>query len=76
MLLSQQSLSQNPHRVSAKELLERGQGAGGLEEGGSQGAGGSVRRRGSPWKDKRFSVIQEEPGEERRSKESLLNDRK
>ena len=68
-LLAQQTPGANPHRVSARELLERGAGE---EPGGHQGGGGSLRKARSPWKDQRFSVIQEEPGEEGRSRETLL----
>ena len=71
-LLAQQTPGSNPHRVSARELLERGAG----EEPGHPGGGGSLRKARSPWKDQRFSVIQEEPGEEGRSRESLLNGRR
>jgi len=71
-LLAQQTPVQNPHRVSAKQLLERTGEVESSQTGG--GGGGSVRKRNSPWKDKRFSVIQEEPGEENgKSRESLLN---
>lgn len=71
-LLAAQTPGQNPHRVSAKELLEREK-----EEGFSRGeeSQGSMRRRGQQWKDQRFSVIQEEP-EEGRSRESLLSNRR
>ena len=64
-LLAQQSLGPNPHRPTARELLERSaQAKAGVQEpghGASPGkAGGSLRKRNSPWVDKRFSVIQEE----------------
>ena len=74
-LLAAQTPGQNPHRVSAKELLEkeREDGVGGLAR-GEEGQG-SMRRRGQQWKDQRFSVIQEEP-EEGRSRESLLSSRR
>ena len=70
-LLAQQSPGQNPHRISARELLERtGPGQTGSVTGSVTGSlittsshsklGGSARKRPSPWTDKRFSVIQEE----------------
>ena len=66
-LLAQQSLSPNPHRPTARELLERSASAtarpGASEPvyGASPGKpAGSHRKRTSPWVDKRFSVIQEE----------------
>ena len=65
--MAQQSLSPNPHRLTARELLERSAKepakAGAQESvyGASPGKpGGSLRKRTSPWVDKRFSVIQEE----------------
>ena len=73
-LLAAQTPGQNPHRVSAKELLEKEREEGvGLTR-GDEGQG-SMRRRGQQWKDQRFSVIQEEP-EEGRSRESLLSSRR
>ena len=75
-LLAAQTPGQNPHRVSAKELLEKEKEEGvGLTR-GDEGQG-SMRRRGQQWKDQRFSVIteQEEP-EEGRSRESLLSSRR
>ena len=70
-LLAQQTPGQNPHRISAKELLEKTKSSppGSLE---SQGLTkpGPVRKRSSPWVDKRFSVIQEEA--ETGSRETLL----
>ena len=63
-LLAQQTLGSNPHRISAKQILEKSApGAGhNLENNSSQKAqvGGSLRKRQSPWVDNRFSVIQEE----------------
>ena len=66
-LLAQQSPGPNPHRPSARELLERSASASakpGASEpvyGASPGKpAGSLRKRTSPWVDKRFSVIQEE----------------
>jgi hypothetical protein len=53
--------------------------AGGHEAAGSSqvvgGGGGSLRKKTSPWRDNRFSVIQEEAEQEesRRSRENLLN---
>ena len=68
-LLAQQSLGQNQHRISAKEMLEKSS-PGGNISGQDQSftnytsshnkVGGSLRKRNSPWVDKRFSVIQEE----------------
>ena len=64
-LLAQQTPGQNPHRISAKELLEKTKSSppGGQQE--SQGGlshtkPGGGRKRSSPWVDNRFSVIQEE----------------
>jgi len=71
-LLAQQATGQNPHRISAKELLEKSVADKEAPEGckSSQKSGGSLRKRSSPWKDNRFSVIQEEI---EGSKENLLN---
>ena len=73
-LLAAQTPGQNPHRVSAKELLEKEREEGSGLTRGEEGQG-SMRRRGQQWKDQRFSVIQEEP-EEGRSRESLLSSRR
>ena len=61
-LLAQQSPSQNPHRISAKELLEKSASsqAENVYTSSHNKLGGSARKRSSPWVDKRFSVIQEE----------------
>ena len=71
-LLAQQAMSQNPHRMSAKELLEKSVADKEAHDPckSSQKSGGSLRKRSSPWKDNRFSVIQEEI---EGSKENLLN---
>eukprot|EP00090_Calanus_glacialis_P047494 TRINITY_DN989_c0_g1_i1.p1 TRINITY_DN989_c0_g1~~TRINITY_DN989_c0_g1_i1.p1 ORF type:complete len:1577 (+),score=288.14 TRINITY_DN989_c0_g1_i1:339-5069(+) len=71
-LLAQQAMGQNPHRMSAKELLEKSITDNEAHEPckSSQKSGGSLRKRSSPWKDNRFSVIQEEI---EGSKENLLN---
>ena len=80
-LLSQQPLSNNPHRRSAKEQLLAAENAAGnssllpppFNDGNTAGAvGGSFRKRNG-WRagGERFSVIQEE-GEERKSRENLL----
>jgi len=71
-LLAQQAMGQNPHRMSAKELLEKSVSDNEAREPckSSQKSGGSLRKRSSPWKDNRFSVIQEEI---EGSKENLLN---
>ena len=73
-LLAQQSPGQNPHRISAKELLEKTKetketplstvSLGHTKPGGA-------RKRSSPWVDNRFSVIQEEM-EGGGSKENLI----
>ena len=76
-LLAQKSMGQNPHRISAKELLDSSKSD--IEkielENSSHktGSGGSLRKKSSPWKDKRFSVIQEEP--EGGSRENLLSNK-
>ena len=68
-LLAQQSMGQNPHKISAKEMLEKSAlgGPGGASQepiynytSSQTKVGGSIRKRSSPWVDKRFSVIQEE----------------
>ena len=69
-LLAQQSPGQNPHRISAKELLEK------TKETKEplalvQTKPGGARKRSSPWVDNRFSVIQEEM-EGGGSKENLI----
>ena len=71
-LLAQQSMGQNPHRISAKELLEKSALESEAHEPckSSQKPGGSLRKRSSPWKDNRFSIIQEEI---EGSRENLLN---
>ena len=77
-LLSQQPLSNNPHRKSAKEQLLAAENAAGNSSllppfnDGNAGVGGSFRKRNG-WRGggERFSVIQEE-GEERKSRENLL----
>ena len=71
-LLAQQAMGQNPHRMSAKELLDKSATDNEAPEPckSSQKSGGSLRKRTSPWKDNRFSVIQEEI---EGSKENLLN---
>ena len=75
-LLAQQSLGQNPHRISAKELLDKSAlGTGGNSQepiynySSSQTKLGGRSKRSSPWVDKRFSVIQEE---NEGSKENLI----
>ena len=76
-LLAQQSLGQNPHRPSAKEMLEKSAGNNNQEpiyNSSSQNKIGcsSIRnKRSSPWVDKRFSVIKEEETEG--SKEELID---
>ena len=65
-LLSQQSPGQNPHRISARELLEK---TAPVQSSHSRLGTGSARKRSSPWVDKRFSVIQEEM---EGSKENLI----
>ena len=83
-LLSQQPLNQNQHRISAKEILlnqapepsssQVNGGSGGSGSGGSfGGSGGSLRKRTSPWRDPRFSVIQEENEENRKSRDNLCD---
>lgn len=69
-LLAKQSTSQNPHRTSAKELLQKSENGAVEPFYSSQKVGGSFRKRPSPRKDHRFSVIQEEI---EGSKENLLN---
>jgi hypothetical protein len=71
-LLAQQTPGQNPHRVSAQELLKTAESgaASPLKTGG--GSGGSLRKKTSPWRDNRFSVIQEE-AEMDKSRENLLD---
>ena len=69
-MLAQQSPAQNPHRISAKELLEK------TKETKEplalvQTKPGGARKRSSPWVDNRFSVIQEEM-EGGGSKENLI----
>ena len=64
--MAQQSPGQNPHRVSAREMLERS--AAPAPSPGT--APGPRSKRTSPWVDKRFSVIQEEA--ETGSRETLL----
>ena len=65
--MSQQSPSGNPHRISARELLEK---TNPVQAGHARVVtGGSTRKRSSPWIDKRFSVIQEEM---EGSKENLI----
>merc|ERR1711874_715400 len=71
-LLAKQSLGQNTHRTSAKQLLQKSENQAMEPFYSSQKIGGSVRMRGSPRKDSRFSVIQEET---EGSKENLLNGR-
>ena len=73
-------MGQNPHRPSAKEILEKSA-PGTVQDGGQENiysssnsshnkVGGSLRKqRASPWADNRFSVIQEEV---EGSKENLL----
>ena len=70
--MAQQSPGQNPHRVSAREMLERSAApATGPNTGPSTTpAPGPRSKRASPWVDKRFSVIQEEA--ETGSRETLL----
>jgi len=75
-LLAAQTPGQNPHRVSAKELLDKEREEGGGLVRGEDAGQGSIRRRGQQWKDQRFSVIQEEEPEEGRSRESLLSSRR
>jgi hypothetical protein len=76
-LLAQQTPGQNPHRVSAQEMLKTA--AGGQEAGAASqlksGGGGSLRKKTSPWRDNRFSVIQEEAeqDESRKSRENLFH---
>jgi len=69
-LLAQQTPGQNPHRVSAQELLKT------AESGAASplkfSGGGSLRKKTSPWRDNRFSVIQEE-AEMDRSRENLFD---
>ena len=62
--MAQQSPGQNPHRVSAREMLERS------AANAPSPAPGPRSKRTSPWVDKRFSVIQEEA--ETGSRETLL----
>ena len=69
-LLAQQSSNQNPHRTSAKELLQKPESKTVVPFNSSQINGGSFRKRPSTRKDNRFSVIQEEMDG---SKENLLN---
>ena len=71
-LLAQQTPGQNPHRISAKELLEKTKSSPpGSQESQGLTKPGPVRKRSSPWVDKRFSVIQEEM-EGQGSKENLI----
>ena len=72
-LLAQQSTSQNPQRISAKELLQKPGGEVVEPFYSSQKLSGSFRKRPIPRKDHRFSVIQEETVEG--SRENLLNGR-
>jgi len=71
-LLAQQAIGQNPYRLSAKELLDKSLTESEVQEPckSSQKNGGSLRKRNSPWKENRFSVIQEEI---EGSKENLLS---
>jgi hypothetical protein len=72
-LLSQHNPSADPnHRISAKELLQNSSPNNDSQPNGKsshRGAGGSLRKRASPWKENRFSVIEEEP----EIKEGLFN---
>lgn len=84
-LLAQQTPGPNPHRLSAQEMLKAAAAGSGGGIGESQasshqqqkasGSGGSLRKKTSPWRDNRFSVIQEEGEQEesRRSRENLLD---
>ena len=81
-LLAQQTPGPNPHRLSAQEMLKTAAGGGqeqpaasSQQKPGSSGSGGSLRKKTSPWRDHRFSVIQEEAEHEesRRSRENLLD---
>ena len=64
--MAQQSPGQNPHRVSAREMLEKSAAPGPAPAPNT----GPRSKRASPWVDKRFSVIQEEA--ETGSRETLL----
>ena len=71
-LLAQQSPGQNPHRISAKELLEKTKETKETPLSTaplSHTKPGGARKRSSPWVDNRFSVIQEEM---EGSKENLI----
>jgi hypothetical protein len=71
-LLAQQTPGQNPHRVSAQELLKTAESGAASPLKSSGGSGGSLRKKTSPWRDNRFSVIQEE-AEMDKSRENLLD---
>ncbi len=71
-LLAQQTPGQNPHRVSAQELLKTAETGAASPLKSSGGSGGSLRKKTSPWRDNRFSVIQEE-AEMDKSRENLLD---
>ena len=64
-LLSQHSpSSDNSHRISARDLLQKsshGKDSQPHDKSSHRGAGGSLRKRNTPWMDNRFSVIEEEP---------------
>ena len=72
-LLAQQSPGQNPHRISAKQLLEKTKETKETPPVSTASLGhtkpGGARKRSSPWVDNRFSVIQEEM---EGSKENLI----
>lgn len=69
-LLAQQATGQNPHRTSAKEMLQKSENEVIEPFYSSQKLGSSFRKRPSPRKDNRFAVIQEEI---EGSRENLLN---
>jgi hypothetical protein len=71
-LLAQQTPGQNQHRVSAQELLKTAESGAASPLKSSGGNGGSLRKKTSPWRDNRFSVIQEE-AEMDKSRENLLD---
>ena len=68
--MAQQSPGQNPHRVSAREMLERSAAPAPRPAPSPAPNTGPRSKRASPWVDKRFSVIQEEA--ETGSRETLL----
>lgn len=73
-LLSQQAGGPNQHRISAKELLLSSENKSSQNTAPALTAGGSLRKKSPPWRDQRFSIIQEEDNEEnRKSRENLFD---